>query len=233
MGEAQALDFLDLAGRLFAALVAGGLIGFERNFHARAAGVRTHALVAAGAALIMTSVERHSAWVTPMGELISLDPTRVIQGVMTGIGFLGAGVIFKTGLTVHGLTTAAAIWVTAAVGVLFGIGLYAVGALGTFIVLLVLTAFNVVESVLPARQVARLIIRSSTEQRLGGDALDDILRSEGLEVLNAKHELLDRGAVYEENLRVMSKKAIDSRSLADCLLRTDRVLEFEITPRGD
>jgi putative Mg2+ transporter-C (MgtC) family protein len=94
--------------RIAVALVVGGLIGFERTFHGRPAGFRTHSLVCLASALLMLVTVYQSDWMTAVPlDAIRTDPTRMAQGIMTGIGFLGAGVIFKEGLTVRGLTTAA------------------------------------------------------------------------------------------------------------------------------
>jgi putative Mg2+ transporter-C (MgtC) family protein len=82
-------------------------------------------------------------------DAIRTDPTRMAQGIMTGIGFLGAGVIFKEGLTVRGLTTAASIWVTASIGILVGIGFYLPAAVGTLATIIVLSAFRAIEMRLP------------------------------------------------------------------------------------
>ena len=103
---------LAVIGRIAAALLIGGLIGFERTFHGRPAGFRTHSLVCVASALLMLVTVYQSDWMTSTPiDTIRTDPTRMAQGIMTGIGFLGAGVIFKEGLTVRGLTTAASIWI--------------------------------------------------------------------------------------------------------------------------
>ena len=109
--------------RLLAAVGAGACIGYERSFHGRPAGLRTHVLVCLASAVLMLVTVYEAHWVRASGEE-RLDPTRMAQGIMTGIGFLGAGVIVKEGLNVRGLTTAASIWITAAIGVLAGVGLY-------------------------------------------------------------------------------------------------------------
>ncbi len=111
-------DVVDIAVRLGAALLAGGLIGFERSFHGRPAGFRTHALVCLGAAMLMLVPVYQATWLgIPVAQNFSANPSRVIQGIMTGIGFLGAGVIFKQGFfNVAGLTTAASLWFTARLG---------------------------------------------------------------------------------------------------------------------
>src|SRR6266508_3499305 len=143
-------DDLVIIGRVAGALVIGAMIGFERTFHGRPAGFRTHSLVCIASAILMIVTVYQNQWMTlPEHDAIRTDPTRMAQGIMTGIGFLGAGVIFKEGLTVRGLTTAASIWVTAAIGILVGIGLYYVAAIGTAATLAVLAAFRLLELRLP------------------------------------------------------------------------------------
>src|SRR5512143_2193375 len=116
---------LDILARLLVATFAGGLIGLERTYHGRPAGFRTHTLVCTASSLLMllTVYQWELLKGVPL-ETVRVDPTRMAQGIMTGIGFLGAGVIMKEGLTVRGLTTAASIWVTAAIGILVGIGFW-------------------------------------------------------------------------------------------------------------
>ena len=111
-------DFWTVLLHLSVALVAGALIGIERSYHGRPAGFRTHALVCLASSLLMMVTLYQWKWLpgVPM-DTVRTDPTRMAQGIMTGIGFLGAGVIFKEGVTVRGLTTAASIWVTAAIGI--------------------------------------------------------------------------------------------------------------------
>src|SRR4026207_1071391 len=117
--------------RFLAALLAGALIGYERSYHGRPAGFRTHALVCTASSLLMLVTVYEAHWVRATADLVRLDPTRMAQGIMTGIGFLGAGVIMKDGLSVRGLTTAASIWITAAIGILTGIGFYFPAILAT------------------------------------------------------------------------------------------------------
>ena len=121
-----------MALHLLGALGAGALIGLERSFHGRPAGFRTHTLVCVTSSLLMLVTLYQSEWLpgVPL-ETVKMDPTRMAQGIMTGIGFLGAGVIYKEGATVRGLTTAASIWLTAAIGILFGIGFYFPALLAT------------------------------------------------------------------------------------------------------
>lgn len=120
------MDFIEIISRLGLALLLGAIIGLERQWRQRMAGIRTNALVAAGAALfIMLAI------MTPNDT----SPTRVAAQIVTGIGFLGAGVIMRDGLNVRGLNTAATLWCVAAVGSLAGYGLYAHAAVSAGIIL--------------------------------------------------------------------------------------------------
>jgi putative Mg2+ transporter-C (MgtC) family protein len=144
-------DDLVIIGRVTGALVIGALIGFERTFHGRPAGFRTHSLVCIASAILMIVTVYQNQWMTFVDhDAIRTDPTRMAQGIMTGIGFLGAGVIFKEGLTVRGLTTAASIWVTAAIGILVGIGFWFAAVVGAAAALIVLALFRYIEARLPS-----------------------------------------------------------------------------------
>ena len=116
------LIFVNLVG----ALCLGMLVGYERAYHGRAAGMRTYGLVCMASTGLTVFVGYPAYW---YGGLTAIsgnsDPTRVVQGIVTGIGFLGAGVIMKEGLNIRGLTTAASIWTSSAIGVLVGVGFYA------------------------------------------------------------------------------------------------------------
>jgi putative Mg2+ transporter-C (MgtC) family protein len=133
--------------RLLLALVLGGLIGLEREFHGRAAGFRTHIIVCLGSTLIMIAsmqiYERYAALTSE--RIIRIDPGRIAAGIVTGIGFLGAGVILQSGNVVRGLTTAACVWLVAGLGVAIGLGLYALAAVATALALMVLFALKQVE----------------------------------------------------------------------------------------
>ena len=104
-------EFLDMAIRILVALAAGACIGYERSYRGRPAGFRTHALVCMASSILMLVTVYESHWVQTPDAMIRIDPTRMAQGIMTGIGFLGAGVIMREGLSVRGLTTAASIWI--------------------------------------------------------------------------------------------------------------------------
>jgi len=126
--DVSAVDQLEIVGRLCLAGLLGALIGLERELRGYPAGIRTIALVAVGSALF-----------TDVSGLLGGDD-RVAAGIVSGIGFLGAGVIFREGYTVRGITTAATIWSAAAVGMAIGAELYVAGSLGALFIFLLLEA---------------------------------------------------------------------------------------------
>ena len=115
-------------------------------------------------------------------EAIRTDPTRMAQGIMTGIGFLGAGVIFKEGLTVRGLTTAASIWVTAAIGILIGIGFWFAALVGAAATLIVLAVFRFIEARLPSEFYAHHMLRFQRDRVMAEDELRKLIGGHGFTI---------------------------------------------------
>lgn len=128
--------------RLLAATALGALIGIEREYHAKEAGVRTHLLVALGACLFMI-LSIYGFDLMLGRDHVSFDPSRIASQVVTGIGFIGAGTIIFHKQMVRGLTTAAGLWVTAAIGLTCGAGMYAIAAITAVIALASLGLINV------------------------------------------------------------------------------------------
>ncbi|MGO0673848.1 MgtC/SapB family protein [Citrobacter werkmanii] len=127
--------------RLILASFLGGIIGLERQIRAKEAGVRTHILIGIGSAMFMI-VSKYGFYDVIGHEHIGLDPSRIAAQVVTGVGFLGAGNILVQKQTIRGLTTAADVWVTAAIGLVIGSGMYEVGIVGTIMALIVLEFFR-------------------------------------------------------------------------------------------
>lgn len=131
--------------RLALAAVLGGLIGVERELREREAGLRTHLLVAVGSALFtIVGAYGFRAFLESGQSVVRADPTRIAAQIVTGIGFLGAGAIIRQGLSVRGLTTAATLWVVAAVGLAAGAGYYSAAAITTALVLIALYPLRIV-----------------------------------------------------------------------------------------
>src|SRR4249919_500575 len=197
---------LVIAVRVLAALVIGAAIGFERTFHGRPAGFRTHSLVCVASTLLMLVTVYQSHWMTetPL-DAIRTDPTRMAQGIMTGIGFLGAGVIFKEGLTVRGLTTSASIWVTAAIGILVGIGFWFAAIVGTSATLIVLALFRYVEAKLPSEFYAHHMLRFSRDHVMNESDLRKLIGDHGFTIANLSSRLSENGQRFEYRMTIKSR----------------------------
>jgi putative Mg2+ transporter-C (MgtC) family protein len=220
--------------RILGALAIGALIGLERSFHGRPAGFRTHALVCVASALLMLVTVYQNAWMTQVAlEAIRTDPTRMAQGIMTGIGFLGAGVIFKEGLTVRGLTTAASIWVTSAIGILIGIGFWMPALIGAFATLAVLSVFRAIENRMPSEIYAHHHLRFRREAVMTEDEVRRLIGSYGFSVSNLSTRLVDEGKFFEYRMVIRSRARDNAAALAQHLLKLPEVIEFRISPTGD
>jgi putative Mg2+ transporter-C (MgtC) family protein len=146
--------------RLLVASVLGALIGLDREHRGQAAGLRTQLLVALGAALAMvTSLHFVVLYGRETGAM-RIDPSRVVYGVMTGLGFLGAGTIIKysDGTRVRGLTTAASVWCSGAIGLASGLGMFLVSVVTAGVVLFALLLLDRLEARIPTRHIRRLIL---------------------------------------------------------------------------
>jgi len=154
--------------RLIAAGILSGAIGFEREFHGRAAGFRTHILLCIGSTLVMlTSMHIFDVY----SSRVAVDPARIAAGVVTGIGFLGAGAIIHSRSSIRGLTTAASLWVVAGIGLAVGSGLYIGAVTTTILTLVALMIFSRVEHVMIRRDWYRTL---AIESREGADQLKSI-----------------------------------------------------------
>ena len=157
------MDFdMIMSGRLLLASLLGALIGLEREIHGRTAGFRTHLLVSLGSALFMAvSINFYREFGSFSGTIpVGIDPGRVAAQVVTGIGFLGAGAIIRDKASVRGLTTAACLWIAAAIGLACGAGLYLLPLLVTVISLVSLIALKKIEGVLARDRYAMLKVVS-------------------------------------------------------------------------
>ena len=227
-------EILEIVFRLVAALAAGGIIGLERSFRGRAAGFRTHALVCLASSLLMlVTVYEHQWFVAQSGSRVVVDPTRMAQGIMTGIGFLGAGVIVKEGLTVRGLTTAASIWVTAAIGILTGIGFYFAAGIGVVLTLGTLSVFRWIEGKMPTEYYANFSVRFARDGVLPEPDLRQLVAQHGFSVYNLNYRLTAEGSQFEYRMVLRAVGAGGVRGLSDALRSNREVLEYRIAPASD
>ena len=225
----------DFALPLLAAVLAGGLIGFEREWRGRAAGFRTHILVCLASALLMEAAVSQGAWrfeVLPGTEIVS-DPTRMAHGVLTGIGFLCAGVIFRAGFSIHGLTTAASLWITAAIGLLLGAGLFALAATGTVLTVLILAALRLVSRRLPQHTIIDAEVIWRRTDPAAEDAVEAALGETGWSPSSERHELIDNGESVRRTFRIRAIGDEPLKALAARLRTVEGVTGYRLDPRDD
>ena len=148
--------FLNLLG----ALALGLLVGYERSYHGRAAGMRTYGLVCMASAALTVLAGYPTFWYG--GQLVTYvgaDPTRIIQGIVTGIGFLGAGVIMREGMSISGLTTAASLWASSAIGIMVGVGFYPAAILLALLSAICMMWVSKLENWLPSRPAVAVVLQ--------------------------------------------------------------------------
>jgi len=184
---------LDLSLRLVLAAALGALIGAEREIHGHPAGIRTHMLVALGSGLF-TVLSIHGFG---QGPGAGIDPTRIAAQIVSGIGFLGAGAILKDGIVIRGLTTAASLWATAAVGMAAGAGEYVIGGVGAGVIVVSLWPINALAERLHGSSVPE------TQLRLQLDRVDLVGRVSGILVENK----LEIGTISTQRLTKNSYQA--------------------------
>ena len=226
-------EFLDMAIRLLVALAAGALIGYERSYRGRPAGFRTHALVCMASSILMLVTVYESHWVQISEEMIRIDPTRMAQGIMTGIGFLGAGVIMREGLSVRGLTTAASIWITAAIGILAGIGFYFPLVMSVVLTLGVLSGFRLIEVRMPSQAHYHFEIRFSPDSTNNERSVREVVEAHGFSIANFSYRLDNEGRVRRYSTTIASTDRSAAGRLAVTLDARSEVHDYRIAPTGD
>lgn len=226
---------LDLILPVLGAVVAGGAIGFEREYHGRPAGLRTHILVCLTSAMLMLAATHQLQWMSPTTpfEVIRIDPTRMAHGILTGIGFLCAGAIFQQRLSIYGLTTAASLWFTSAIGVLFGVGFYELAVPGTLIALLVLVPFKWFNRHMPQQNLAEIAVRSRRVGAMDEAQFRALLGEFDVTGEVITHRLREGGALIELSGTFRGKGALPIDALAKRLAADPRVVEFDLLPRKD
>jgi len=172
--------------RLLLGTLFGGVIGLERQVHGRPAGFRTHILVCIAAVLIMLVSEYYQYLSSIDPSYIRIDPGRIAAGALAGVGFIGAGVVLKAGLSIQGLTTAACIWVVSAIGLAIGSGLYLAGAVTFVITIFSLASLRSVERKMPKLTYRFLTITADLDA--DEDQIISVIKKNDLSVVNIDYE---------------------------------------------
>jgi putative Mg2+ transporter-C (MgtC) family protein len=199
--------------RVGVAAALGGAIGLERELDEKAAGLRTHMLVSVGSALFtLVSAYGFSGILAHSGSqvLVRLDPSRIAAQIVTGIGFLGAGVIFRQGFTIRGLTTAASLWLVAAIGMAAGAGYWAGAVLATAAGVISLRPLEWLKDwMLPQRAASRLMVELA-EGETSGEVLDALERTGDLLALRRDGKRLEVELRLDTSQRTRALDAVSS-----------------------
>jgi putative Mg2+ transporter-C (MgtC) family protein len=217
------LTWLEILLRVVLAAGLGGAIGLERELREREAGLRTHMLVSVGAALFtLVSAFAWTDWQFSNASGVVFDPTRIAAQIVTGVGFLGAGAIIRQGLSIRGLTTAATLWVVAAIGMATGAGFYTAAVITTVLVLfslwpLRILAYRLSERFRPEEGRLALELASGATTVSVLQAVEDA----GAEVRSL--EFGEEGDVRRVDMRVKVESGRRAAELVDALTRTHQV----------
>ncbi|WLI88994.1 MgtC/SapB family protein [Massilia sp. R2A-15] len=218
---------------LIGALLLGLLVGYERSYHGRAAGMRTYGMVCMASAALTIIGGYPGLWYgAHAGPLIVADPTRIIQGVVTGIGFLGAGVIMREGFNISGLTTAASIWASSVIGILVGIGFY-LAAMGlAFLASMIMIYLHRIEACLPSRHAVAIMMRFKKDFTPVEATLRRVALERGYEIAGGTLAIGAVGGAQEWRfvaLALSRKSGATLSALADELARFDGIDSFQLS----
>jgi len=227
-------ETMDIFIHLVVAMVAGGLIGLERSYYGRPAGFRTHTLVCMASSLLMLVTIYQKDWFPgAMVETVRVDPTRMAQGIMTGIGFLGAGVIMKEGASIRGLTTAASIWITAAIGILAGVGFYSALVVVTALTLSTLTLYRLVERQLPMLFYVQNFIRFHYDRAMPEEEIRALMKENGFKVSNLCRAVTCDRQFFDYDLIINTRNEENLNRLCRCLEKNEAIVEFKLCPTSN
>lgn len=213
--------------RILAACICGGIIGLERSHRQKEAGIRTHVILAMGAAIIMI-VSKYGFFDISRLDLNSLraDGSRVASNVVTGISFLGAGVIFVRGGSIKGLTTAAGIWATAGIGLALGAGMYTIGIASTAILILIQIVLHKFMPYSENMETNEILLKLSDSSK-ALDLITKQLSDNGIRVNAVRFKKHDDGSM-KVGLTVRIAKTTSLESVLQLINQNEEIQEFTL-----
>src|SRR5450830_717964 len=218
---------------LLGALALGLMVGYERSYHGRAAGMRTYGLVCMASAALTVIGGYPANWFGGHVSqyLISSDPTRIVQGIVTGIGFLGAGVIMREGFNISGLTTAASIWASSVIGILVGVGFYPAAVALAALSAIIMIFLHRVEALLPSRHAVAIMMKFKAGYSPREEVLRRIALERGYEIAGGSLSIGAVGGAQEWRfvaLALSRKSGAKLSELADELTRFEGIDSFQL-----
>lgn len=230
VGSYPPIDLLDMGFRLVMSILAGTLVGLERYQRGHPAGMRTFALISLTSALLTVSLTAG-----PYSYLMGSDnngASRVAQGILQGIGFIGAGVIVRESLSVRGLTSAASMWAVAGIGILIGTGETLLGFMGSLLVLFILVLFRWLDHFVPRRSYAIVHAKFSKDAVPDEAGLRQQLEDYGFKVLSLAFKGVKSGALMiRASVWAPGKTAANARARLAHEFRADpRIVDFSVEP---
>jgi putative Mg2+ transporter-C (MgtC) family protein len=201
---------LDIIVKLLLAALAGGLVGLEREKHGRPAGLRTNLLVAVGSCVMVIVSEAFFIKYAMYNaeSALRIDPSRVAAQIVTGVGFLGAGVILKEGASVRGLTTAASLWTVSGLGMAFGMGFYSLGGIATLLVLISLSFLKKLDPIIRKDRFLTLTVTAVNREGVL-EELQDIFAARDLLVSDLSSSLdLEENELFYQMVITQQQKRV-------------------------
>lgn len=210
--------------RIFVSGLLSGIIGWEREKHARAAGFRTMILVGIGCCLSMiVSLRIHEIFSGVESPYLRIDPARIAYGVLTGIGFIGAGTIIRNKGNVRGITTASCLWVVSAMGLAVGCGYYFLAIWATIFVMFTLLTLKGIEYKIPRDTYTRIKIKFTGDTSLFSEKVFSILSESGYKILDV---LLLQHKKENYNIMEISCKSIGKKDGISLLKKFENLVEI-------
>ncbi|WP_434634391.1 MgtC/SapB family protein [Chromobacterium sp. CV08] len=223
-----------LIANLLGGLLLGSLLGYERWYNGRAAGMRTYGLVCMASAAAISIIGYSGFWYGGHSpDTVHGDMTRVAQGVLTGIGFLGAGMIMKEGLSISGLTSAASVWMSSVIGILVGVGFYGAAIAMTVLCMAFVVVVNRIEHILPRRVSLFVTIRLDPTHNWSVEKLAARLERFGLELHDESVSIQADQAGTRWTFLISARNRRTFISVVDLsrdIMAADHIQELDIQP---
>lgn len=219
---------------LLGALALGLVVGYERTYHGRAAGMRTYGLVCMASAALTVLAGYPTFWYGgQLSSFVGADPTRIIQGIVTGIGFLGAGVIMREGMNISGLTTAASLWASSAIGIMVGVGFYLAAISLALLSAVCMMWISRLENWLPSRPAVAVVMQFKKGLSPDEKKLHERVLQQGYQIASGSISISMKESMLEWKFVAIAldkNKGASMTILSQVLAQAEGVENFFLSP---